>query len=122
MFSVLMWGCSSDRGFRAGQLFELALDGNDRHARVEPRELRETDIRQRFADGGIEPLPRAADLAAVLEATISTAHGTIRERDGSFQCVEDGRGADRVRRTGQLVAAARSARGIDQPGAMQLFE
>src|SRR4051812_7015542 len=122
MSCVLIGRFWSGRRLGARELFELALDGHHRRALVEAGELREADLGQRAADRRVEPLPRPADLATVLEATISTADGTIRQRERSFQCVENGRGADSVRRPGQLISAARSARGIDQAGAMQLFE
>src|SRR4051812_4202185 len=114
--SLLMSG----RNLGSCELLQLALDRHDRRARVEPGELRQADLRQRAPDGAIESLPGAADAAAVLQATVSAARGTIRQGDRSLQCVEDGRGADGVRRAGQLVSTPRAAHRIDQPRAVQL--
>src|SRR5690349_1949884 len=106
----------------SGELFELPFDRHHGCPRVETGELRQTDLGQRAPDRGVESLPRAANTAAVFQATISAADGTIRECEGSFQGVEYGRGADVVRRPGQLVTAVRSAGRIEQAGPMQLLQ
>src|SRR4051794_30406123 len=110
--SLLMSG----RNLGACELFELPLDRHDRRARVEPGELREADLGQRATDRGIEPLPGATDAAAVFQATVSGAGGTIRECDWSLQGPEYGCGTDGVRRPGQLVSAPHAAGRIDQAG------
>ena len=54
--------------------------GESRGRGVEPRKLGKTDVRERAADGEIQPLPAAPHPAGLLDAAVAVAGRTIGER------------------------------------------
>src|SRR5688500_6535752 len=118
-------GCFADMARAAAR----RRAGRDRRARkvrrrenrVAPRQRLEAHVGERMADGPADALPAVTDEAGGLDVAVTRAARAFRERDGSFDRVDDVGGADGGRRAGELVAAARAAHRTHEARALQLL-